>query len=59
MVDWWLLIVYIQEQEFYQRLSRALKLDSATARVLTGDFARDAILIRAEQLAKQEVRYII
>ena len=51
--------MYIQEQEFYQRLSRALKLDSATARVLTGDFARDAILIRAEQLAKQEVRYNI
>lgn len=30
-------------------------MDSTTSRVLTGDFARDAILIRAEQMTKQEV----
>ena len=45
-----------REQQFYQRLASALKLDnSATAQVLTGDFTRDAILVRAEQMAKHEV----
>ena len=44
-----------RENQFYQKLSRALKLDSTTAQVLTGDFARDAILVRAEQIAKHEV----
>ena len=46
-----------RENQFYQKLSRALKLDSTTAQVLTGDFARDAILVRAEQIAKHEVEH--
>ena len=46
----------IKEREFQKKLSRALRLDSATAEVLAGDFAHDAILVRAERLAKQEVR---
>ena len=44
-----------KEQQFHQRLSKALKLDSTTAQVLSGDFARDAILVRAEQMTKHEV----
>ena len=44
------------ERQFYQRLSRTLKLDPPTAQVLTGDFVRDAILAKAEQMAKHEVR---
>ena len=47
----------LQEKEFYQKLSQALRLDSATAKVLAGEFARDALLGRAEQLARHEVRY--
>ena len=46
-----------KEQQFHKRLSKALKLDSATAQVVTGDFARDAILVRAEQMTKHEVQY--
>lgn len=45
-----------KEKEFHKKLSRTLRLDSATAEILAGDFAHDAILVRAEQLAKQEVR---
>ena len=46
-----------KEQQFHQRLSKALKLDSVTSQVLTGDFARDAILVKAEQMAKHEVMH--
>ena len=46
-----------KEQQFHQRLSKALKFDSTTAQVVTGDFARDAILVRAEQMTKHDVRY--
>ena len=30
-------------------------MDTGTAEILSGDFAHDAILTKAEQLAKQEV----
>ncbi|CAI8052223.1 Coiled-coil domain-containing protein 170 [Geodia barretti] len=45
-----------KEQQFHQRLSKALKFDSTTAQVVTGDFARDAILVRAEQMTKHETQ---
>ena len=40
---------------FYRKVARALKLDNATTEILAGDFAYDAILMKAEQLAKHEV----
>lgn len=44
-----------REQEFYQRLSRTLKLDPVSNPDLCGDLNRDAILARAEQITKQDV----
>ena len=44
-----------QHKLFTKRLSKAVNLDSGTAEILSGDFAHDAILTRAEQLAKNEV----
>ena len=40
---------------FYKKMAKAVKLESGTAQILSGDFALDAILMRAEQLAKREV----
>lgn len=36
-------------------MSRAINLDNSTAEILSGDFAHDAILTKAEQLANNEV----
>ncbi len=42
-------------QAFCSKVAKAVELDSTTAEMLTtGDFAHDAILMRAEQLVKQE-----
>ena len=41
--------------EFTHKVGKALGLDRGTAEILTGDFAHDAIIMRAEQLAKMEV----
>ena len=42
---------------FSRKLARAVDLDRGTAEILTSgsDFAHDAILMKAEQLAKLEV----
>ena len=40
---------------FCKKLTRAVQLDAATAQIVSGDFAEDAILAKAEQLAKHEV----
>lgn len=43
---------------FSKKVAKALALDRGTAEILAGDFAQDAILMKAEQLAKQEVTEI-
>lgn len=43
-------------QAFTRKVAKALALDRSTAEILTGDFAHDAVLMRAEQLVKMEVR---
>ena len=44
-------------QVFGRKLARAVQLEKGTAQILTSgsDFAHDAILMKAEQLAKLEV----
>lgn len=42
-----------------KKLATAIKLDTNMAQVLSGEFIHDALLQRAEQLAKQEVTNII
>lgn len=49
-------LIATQHKAFTKRLSRAVNLDTGTAEILSGDFAHDAILTKAEQLAKQEVQ---
>ena len=44
-----------QQDAFYQRVARAMKMDQTTVDMLSGDFAVDAIIARAEQLALREV----
>lgn len=45
---------------FTRKVAKALALDRATAEILVGDFAHDAIVMKAEQLAKLEViRHLI
>ena len=48
----------MQHQSFYRKLAGALHMDTATAEILSGEFAEDAVLTRAEQLARQEVRCV-
>ncbi len=48
-----------QHKSFHKRLAKALQLDRATAEILSGDFAEEALLVKAEQLAKQEVRQML
>ncbi len=48
-------VFLLQHKSFHKRLAKALQLDSATADIIAGDFAEDALLLKAEQLAKREV----
>jgi hypothetical protein len=47
-----------QQDAFYQRVARAMKMDQTTVDMLSGDFAVDAIIARAEQLALRETREV-
>lgn len=42
-------------REFGRKVAKAVQLERGVAEILSGDFAHDAILMKAEQLAKQEV----
>lgn len=44
---------------FTRKVAKALALDRGTAEILTGDFAHDAIVMKAEQLAKLEVILVL
>lgn len=48
----------VQHKAFCKRLSKAVQLDSGVAEMLSGDFAHDAVLLKIEQLMKQEVRQV-
>ncbi|XP_064403759.1 coiled-coil domain-containing protein 170-like isoform X3 [Halichondria panicea] len=45
-----------KHKAFIRRLTKAVNLDSGTAEILSGDFAHDAILTKAEQLTKHETQ---
>ena len=45
----------LQHAEFEMRLATCLGLDDAVASLLSGEFACDAVITRAQQLARQEV----
>ena len=45
----------MQHKAFCKRLGKSVHLDSGVAEMLSGDFAHDAIVLKVEQLAKQEV----
>ena len=47
--------VIFQHKAFCKRLGKSVYLDSGVAEMLSGDFAHDAILLKVEQLVKQEV----
>ena len=42
-----------------KKLATAIKLDTNMAQILSGEFIYDALLQRAEQLAKQEVTNVL
>ena len=48
----------VQYEAFVKKLATAIKLDTNMAQILSGEFIHDALLQRAEQLAKQEVTSI-
>lgn len=50
------LVVTAQYESFVKKLATALKLDTSMAQILSGEFIHDALLHRAEQLTKQEVK---
>ena len=50
---------YSQHKVFQKKLAKALQLDTATAQILSGEFAEEAILVKADQLAKQEVSCLL
>ena len=45
----------MKRDSFYRGVAKAMKMDEATVDMLSGEFAVDAILARAEQLALREV----
>ena len=45
-----------QHVEFGMRLATCLGLDGTVSELLTGEFACDAVITRAQQLVRQEVR---
>lgn len=46
-----------KSRQFCRKVARAVRLESGMAEILSsGDFAHDAILMKAEQLAKLEVQ---
>lgn len=47
--------ITLQYKRFLKQCSKALRLDTTTAEVISGEFAAEAILTRAEHLAQQEV----
>lgn len=49
------LLMNLQHVEFGIRLATCLGLDEAVSVLLSGEFACDAIITRAQQLARQEV----
>ena len=48
-------IIHFQHVEFGMRLTSCLGLDEAVSSLLSGEFACDAVITRAQQLARQEV----
>ena len=47
-------------RRFSRKVSKAVALDDGTAAILTdGDFAHDAVLMKAEQLVKLEVSMVV
>lgn len=44
-----------KSQEFSRKVAKAVELDRDTSEILAGDFAHDAILMKAQQLVKHEV----
>jgi len=46
---------YMQHKSFYRKLAKSLQLDAGTAEILSGEFAEEAILVKAEQLTRHEV----
>ena len=45
----------MQHKAFCKRLGKSVHLDSGVAEMLSGDFVHDAIVLKVEQLVKQEV----
>jgi len=45
----------MQHKSFYRKLAKSLQLDAGTAEILSGEFAEEAILVKAEQLTRHEV----
>lgn len=48
-------IIHFQHVEFGMRLTSCLGLDEAVSSLLSGEFACDAVITRAQQLTRQEV----
>lgn len=48
-------VILMQHKAFCKRLGKSVHLDSGVAEMLSGDFAHDAIILKVEQLMKQEV----
>ena len=49
------LFQHMQHKSFYRKLAKSLQLDAGTAEILSGEFAEEAILVKAEQLTRHEV----